>query len=163
MNENHLTEELYSDNLKASQLMWTSTKQAYQQAPEKFYGFVEGNKEALKKSENLLEFVFPVYGYTMFLDYLSSASVCTGPSDEVTPIVANLIDKFGVRNGHLATALLDTTILGLLYVSGERWFDRIAKKIDPRIDIVPLFRKIVPYAYVIGTGIKHYLAYQNNW
>jgi hypothetical protein len=129
---------------------------------ENLYNFIEKNKRMLKTIENILEPSFLLYGYAAFLDYISSWSVCESPQDEVNPLYAKLFENYGIDKGHLLAALWEIAVFGTMYET-SKYVDKIAKKIDPQLDTLPFLRKMIPYVYAISCGVKHYMAYLNNW
>ncbi len=130
-------------------------------ASRKLRDFIEKYNKTLKKTENFLEVVFPAYMGVAALDFINTyvnLAPTNDPSLEVTENIRNAMEFYGIGNGLLMTAFTDLAFLWLLY-KGSYYIEKLARKSTLGVNELPLIRKLIPYAYAIGCGIKHYLAY----
>lgn len=116
--------------------------------------FIDKNRDKLQRIDNVLKYTWFIYMGLSVADNLGTYLIGNGPSNEVTGHVRWLMENYGSRDGLLLNSLIDFTLLGIIYKSGD-YIERKAIKENPQLGSLPLFRNTIPYIFLPVEGAYH--------
>ncbi len=148
--------EMYSDQDNFLQKFKKSYREKTKNISEGVCNFIENNRERLERAEKTLDLpLFMIYAGIAAADFIATYNGCEHYLLEGHGIVRELMKNHGIGDGLLISALGDMGIVGGSY-DGRNHIERMANRLDPRIEKLPFFRNLA-YYLVAGIGtFKHY-------